>query len=308
MSRWSGVFTPIVTPFLDDALDEPGLRRNIAWLMRTPLTGLVVLGSNGEAPHLDDAEADRVIAVARDGVSGDRVFIAGTGRESTRATISATRRAAALGADAALVRTPSFFTGEMTSDVFVKHYTAVADVSPIPVFLYNVTMFTGVHLVPDAVERLASHPNIIGMKESGGDMGQIAECITRTPDEFVMYAGSAATYFHALCAGCSGAVLAVASVVPDLCVEIWRLVRDHRIDDARRLQQRLAPLARAVGTAHGVPGLKAALDALGYAGGAPRPPLLPASTAAVTEIRAHLLALGLGPVAAEALQPDRQPA
>jgi dihydrodipicolinate synthase/N-acetylneuraminate lyase len=220
MSRWSGVLTPIVTPFLDDALDEPGLRRNIAWLMRTPLTGLVVLGSNGEAPHLDDAEADRVIAVAR----------------------------------------------------------------------------------------LASHPNIIGMKESGGDTGQIAECITRTLDEFVMYAGAAATYFHALCAGCSGAVLAMASAVPDLCVEIWRLVRDHRIDDARRLQRRLAPLARAVGTAHGVPGLKAALDALRCAGGAPRPPLLSASTAAVTEILAHLLALGLVPVAAEASQPERQPA
>jgi 4-hydroxy-2-oxoglutarate aldolase len=143
MTRLSGIFTPIVTPFLhDDTVDERGLRHNVARWMRTPLTGLVVLGSNGEAPQLDDDEADRVIAVTREEVPKDRVLIAGTGRESTKATIAATRRAAGHGVDAVLVRTPSFFKPQLTSGVFIRHYQDVADASPVPVLLYNVTMFT----------------------------------------------------------------------------------------------------------------------------------------------------------------------
>src|SRR5256712_4145060 len=211
MKRFAGVFTPIVTPFRDDELDETGLRRNVSQWMRTSLTGLVVLGSNGEAPQLDEAEADRAIAIVRDGVPRDRVLIAGTGRESTKATIAATLRAAAMGADAALVRTPSFFKPQMTSDLFVRHYTDVADASPIPILLYNVTMFTGVNLLPDAVERLSSHRNIAGMKESGNDLAQISEYIARTPDDFTVLAGAASTVFHSLCAGCDGAILAVAA-------------------------------------------------------------------------------------------------
>jgi len=298
MSRWAGVLMPMVTPFAGDEVDEGALRRNaVAW-MRTPLAGLVALGSNGEAPQLDDAEADRVLAVVREAVPRDRVLLAGTGRESTRATIAATRRAAALGVDAVLVRTPSFFKSQMTSEVFVRHYQAVADAAPVPVFLYNVSMFTGVNLLPEAVERLATHPNIIGMKESGGDMAQVAECITRTPEDFVVYAGSAASYFHALCAGCDGAILAVAGVVPELCVEIWQLVRAGRLDEARAAQRRLAPLARLVGTAHGVPGLKAALNLLGYEGGEPRLPLLPAAPAVVEALRRELHPLGRLPTGA----------
>src|SRR5881628_788176 len=206
MKPFAGIFTPIVTPFKDDELDESGLRRNVSQWMRTSLTGLVVLGSNGEAPQLDEAEAERAIAIVRDGVPRDRVLIAGTGRESTKATIAATRRAAAIGADAALVRTPSFFKPQMTTDLLVRHYTEVADASPIPVLLYNVTMFTGVNLQPEAVERLSGHPNIVGLKESGSDIGQLAEHVSRTPDDFTVLAGSATTLYHALCAGCDGAV------------------------------------------------------------------------------------------------------
>ena len=148
-------------------------------------------------------------------VPSNRPLIAGTGRESTRATIAATRRAAAAGVDAVLVRTPSFFKSQMTTDVFVRHYTEVADASPVPVLLYNVTMFTGVNLQPDAVERLAAHPNIVGMKESGSDIAQIAEFVSRTPDDFTVLAGSATTFVHALCAGCDGAILALAALAPD---------------------------------------------------------------------------------------------
>jgi 4-hydroxy-2-oxoglutarate aldolase len=293
MKPFAGVYTPIVTPFRDDdTVNEAGLRANIRMWMRGTLTGLVVLGSNGEAAQLDDDEADRVVTVAREEVPADRPFIVGTGRESTRATIAATARAARAGADAVLVRTPGFFKMQMTAEAFIGHYTAVAEASPVPVLLYNVTMFTGVNLPPDAVAALAAHPNIAGMKESGSDLAQIAECVSRTPADFTVLAGSATTYFHALCAGCDGGILALASIVPDDCVRLRSLVAEQRIDEARALQRRLTPIARTIGTAHGVPALKAALDLLGYAGGPPRPPLRPAPAHVADTRRAQLDALG----------------
>lgn len=294
MKRFAGVYTPIATPFRrDDTLDEQGLRANVARWMRTPLTGLVVLGSNGEAPQLDEDEADRVVAIVREAMPAGRPMIVGTGRESTRATIAATRRAAAAGADAALVRTPAFFKSQMTSEIFVRHYLEVAEASPVPVLLYNVTMYTGVNLLPDAVATLATHPNIPGMKESGSDLVQIADYIARTPDDFTILAGSAATLFPALAAGCDGAILALAALAPDACVQMVGLVREGRVDDARALQRRLMPLGRAIGAQHGVPGLKAAMDLLGYAGGSPRPPLRPVAPQTMEALRAQLAALGL---------------
>jgi 4-hydroxy-2-oxoglutarate aldolase len=272
-------------------VDERALAANVSRWMSTPLTGLVVLGSNGEAATLEDEEADRIVEIVRGGVPPARPLIAGTGRESTRATIAATRRAAAAGVSAALVRTPSFFKPQMTTDAFVRHFTEVADASPVPVLLYNVTLYTGVNLLPDAVERLALHPNIVGIKESGSDIGQIAEYVARTPDDFTVLAGSATTLVHALCAGCDGAILALASLAPAECVQMAELVRDRRLDEAAVLQRRLMPLARSVGTTYGVPGLKAALDLLGYAGGAPRPPLRPVSSDVIDIIRRQLDAL-----------------
>ncbi|MBI4263773.1 MAG: dihydrodipicolinate synthase family protein [Acidobacteria bacterium] len=296
--RLSGIFCPIPTPFRsDDTVDERALRSNVARWMHTPLVGLVVLGSNGEAPQLDDEEADRIVAIVRGEVPRDRVLVAGTGRESTKATIAASRRAAAAGVDAVIVRTPSFFKPQMTSEAFVRHYTEVADASPVPILLYNVAMYTGVNLLPDAVEPLASHPNIVGMKESGGDIGQVAELVARTPRGFAVLAGSATTLFHALCAGCDGAVLALAALLPDECVNLWTLVREGRLDEARASQRRLTPIARAVGSTHGVPGLKAALDLLGFVGGPPRAPLRPAGTQVIEEIRRQLDALGVLPTA-----------
>jgi 4-hydroxy-2-oxoglutarate aldolase len=292
MKRFAGIFTPITTPFRNDELDEAGLRSNVAQWMRTPLHGLVVLGSNGEAPQLEDSEADRAIEIVRAGVPPEKLLIAGTGRESTKATIAATKRAASLGADAVLVRTPAFFKSQMTSDIFVRHYTEVADASPVPVLLYNVTMFTGVNLMPDAVERLAQHPNIPGMKDSGTDVAHISECVNRTPDDFVVLAGAAPTLFLSFCAGCDGAILAVASLLPDMCVELWQAVRDHRIAEARELQRRILPIARSVGSVYGVAGLKAALDLVGLAGGQPRPPLRPAPSSVIETLRAQLAEVG----------------
>ena len=289
MKRFAGIFTPIATPFhADDTLDEQGLRSNVARWMTSSLRGLVVLGSNGEAAQLEESEADRIVEIVRDGVPSGRPLIAGTGRESTKATIAASKRAAAAGVDAVLVRTPSFFKPQMTTEVFVRHYTDVAEASPVPVLLYNVSVYTGVNLLPEAVERLAVHPNIVGIKESGGDIAQIAEFVSRTPDDFTVLAGSATTLVHALGAGCDGAILALAALVPDACLEMVTLVREGRLEEARALQRRLLPLARSVGGTYGVAGLKAALQLLGYAAGPPRPPLRPAAPPTVDIINRQL--------------------
>ena len=282
----SGVFAPIPTPFDgQDAVDTRRLRAALdKWVMR-PLTGFIVLGSNGEAALMDDFEADRVIVAAREAVPADRPLIIGTGRESTQAAVRAAKRAAEHGADAVLVRTPGFFKSLMTSDAFVRHYTAVADASPVPVLLYNFTAVTGVNLLPAAVTRLATHPNIIGMKESGGDVAQIADLVSGTPDDFAVLAGTTSTFYAAMCVGAVGGILAPACVVPDACMRLFELARAGRHAEAVRLQRDLVPLARLLGPTYGVPGLKAALSVIGYDGGLPRPPLAPAPEAAFDALR-----------------------
>ena len=262
--------------------------------MQTRLAGLVVLGSNGEAPLLEDAEGDGIIETVRAHMPRDRTLIAGVGRESTAATIDAAKRAARIGADVLLVRTPSYYKNMMTGDAFVRHYTAVADASPLPVLLYNVTMYTGVNLSPETVERLAAHGNIVGMKESNADIVQLSETIARTPDDFTVLAGSAATFYHALCAGAAGAVLAVSAVLPDMCVDLFDLVRKQRHAEALALQRRIAPLGRLLGAMHGVAGLKYALDQIGYVGGPSRPPLGSVAPDAQKQIRQVLTDLKVG--------------
>ena len=188
-----GVYAPVVTPFRGDDVDLPAFASNLARYGRTRLAGIVVLGSNSEAPLLDDAECDRVLEAARPAVPRTQLLVAGTGRESTRGTIAATQRAAAAGADAVIVRTPSFFRAQMSSDHFVRHYESVADASPVPVLLYNVTVFTGVTLPVDAFARLAAHPNIIGIKESGPDLELLGQYIAQAPAGFAVLGGAHAT-------------------------------------------------------------------------------------------------------------------
>jgi 4-hydroxy-2-oxoglutarate aldolase len=242
---------------------------------------------------MDEAESDLAIDTVRGAVPADRPLLAGTGRESTAATIAATRRAAALGVSAVMVRTPSFYKNMMTTPVFVRHYTEVADSSPVPVILYNVTMYTGVTLQADAVAQLSEHRNIVGIKESGNDMLLLGDYLTRSRPGFAVLCGSGTSFFPALAVGVPGAVLALAGLAPEACVEMAALMRAHRVDEARALQQKLLPLARAIGSQHGVPGLKAALDLLGFAGGPPRPPLEPAPAAVLDLLRRELAALGL---------------
>jgi 4-hydroxy-2-oxoglutarate aldolase len=281
------------TPFdAGGEVDPAAMRSNVSRWNDTGIRGVVALGSNGEAPLLDEKESDVVIAAARDALSGDRLLLAGTGRESTRGTIDASRRAASLGADAVLVRTPSYFKPRMTVDAFVAHYTTVADAVPIPVLLYNYPAVTGLTLTADAVARLARHPNIIGIKETSTDAAQIAAFVDASAGEdFAVLAGSAPGFYAALCLGARGAILAAACVVPRMCVRLFDAHQAGRHDEARELQRRLIPIAQAVTSGHGVAGLKAAMEAAGYIGGNPRSPLGPPSAEgvrAITEMLAPL--------------------
>ena len=284
--RFSGVFAPIPTPFADDGeLDLAAWRDNVDRWMGTGLHGLVVLGTNGEAPLVDDHEADRLIAAARGRVPADRVLIAGAGRQSTRNAISASLRAAERGADAVLVQTPSYFRGQMTTSTFIRHYTAVADASPVPVLLYNYAALTGVTLPVEAAAALAMHENIVGLKESGPDMGYVGDLVGLAPDGFSVLVGSATTFFTSLTLGAHGGVLALACVAPAACLRIYELVRAGRYDEARELQRHVTPLAKLVTSIHGIAGLKAALSVIGYVGGRPRLPLEPVGDDVVAQIR-----------------------
>jgi 4-hydroxy-2-oxoglutarate aldolase len=293
--KFSGLFHPLVTPFTPDGDVDPGaLARNAERLLNTPLTGLVVLGSNGESPQLEDDESDRLIGSARDVVPADRPLLAGAARESTRATIAACRRAAALGVSAVMVRTPSFYKNMMTSEAFVRHYTAVADASPVPVLLYNVSVYTGVTLQPDAVGLLSQHPNIAGIKESGNDMQLLGDYLAASAGaDFVVLCGSATSFYSALALGVHGGVLALSGLLPEECARLRTLVADGHYAEARALQARLMPLARAIGAQHGVPALKAALTLVGFETGDPRPPLRPAPAAVVSLLRTQLTVAGL---------------
>lgn len=281
----SGVFPPLTTPFAaDGSMDLKALAANIEKYNQTKLAGYVVVGSTGESVYLSEAEKLQVFEAARAAAAPGRILIAGTGCESTAETIELTRRAAGLGYGAALVRTPAYFKSQMTEGALERHYRAVADSSPIPVLVYSVPQFTGLGVSAALVVRLAAHPNIVGLKESSGDVRLIEEIARQAPAEFTALVGSASAFYAALVAGARGAVLAVACVLPEMCVELYEAWRRGDPARAQAVQQRLLEPTAAVTTRFGIAGLKFALELRGYAGGPPRPPLLPLEDAARAEI------------------------
>jgi 4-hydroxy-2-oxoglutarate aldolase len=252
--------------------------------MTSRLAGALVLGSNAEAGLLDEAEADAIVETARAEVPHERTLIVGTGRESTRATMDACRRAAERGADVVLVRAPSFFKNQMTDAALSAHYTAVADASPVPVMLYNVPGMAGFHLSVPLIAALSAHPNIVGLKETSADLERHAMCAAIDP-AFAVLSGWAPVAYPAWMMGAQGAIIAVANILPESCATLWDHFEQSRHGDARSLQQRLLPIARLVSSMHGVAGLKCALDGFGYPGGPVRPPLLPVSAQVAEQIR-----------------------
>jgi 4-hydroxy-2-oxoglutarate aldolase len=292
-----GVFAPVATTFADDGeLDLDGFRRNADFYAESPLDGVVLLGSNGEYALLDTGEKLKVIEAGVDAIGGRKTVMAGTGAESTRATIALTKRAASLGVDFALVVTPHYYTPRYDSAAYINHYHAVAAASPIPVIIYVMAAYTGVDLGPALVEELAQHENIVGIKDSGGNAPKVGEMIQRTGTDFGVLAGSASFLYPALCLGATGGIVALGNVAPHQCQELRQLTLNGNHEAARRLQLKLLAPNAAVTSRFGIPGLKVALDAVGLVGGLPRPPLEPLTELDAQEVQRVLKQADIGAV------------
>jgi 4-hydroxy-2-oxoglutarate aldolase len=271
--KLSGVLPPITTPFQKGEMALEKLQDNFRKWNQTGLSGYLVLGSNGENVYLNEPEKLKIIETSRKIIPKSKTMMVGTGKESTRETIEFTNQAADLGADCALVITPGFFKGSMKPQILHDHFIAVAEASRIGILLYNVPQFSGVNMEPDLVAKLSEHPNILGIKDSSGNIEQLSRIIAMSRKDFTVFVGSATVFFPALCVGAAGGILAAANVVPGECVEVYDLFNKGKMKEALALQTWLTPLTLAVTGKYGIGGLKMAMDLAGYFGGDPRLPL-----------------------------------
>ncbi|HTG93881.1 MAG TPA: dihydrodipicolinate synthase family protein [Pyrinomonadaceae bacterium] len=284
-NRLRGVLLPITTPFdFAQKIDLQAARANLHSWAQTAISGFVVLGSTGERVHLDEREYIEIIESARREVSDELAFIVGAGQQSTIGTINEIKRAAEGGADAVLVITPNFYRSAITQETLIKHYSEIADASPVPVILYSMPVLTGIKIETATIARLSDHQNIIGVKDSSADVEGFKQTVELCPKEFAVMTGNGTIFLGALRAGATGAILAVGCAVPEVCVEIMRAFTDGEEERAQLLQSKLTPLATAVTTKYGIGGLKAALDMGGYVGGSVRAPLSAPTENAKVEI------------------------
>jgi 4-hydroxy-2-oxoglutarate aldolase len=272
----SGVFPALTTPFsVDGSVSVADIKHNITKYNATGLGGYVAIGSTGESVLLSRKEVDTVLVAVKESAAPGMLLIAGTGAESTAETIERTKRAAELGYHVALVKTPYYYKPMYKPEVFIAHYRRVADASPIPVLLYSVPQFTGVALEAPEVGILAQHPNIIGIKESSGNVQRAAEMLGAAPSSFQLLVGSASMMFPSMVLGAVGSILALGSALPELCVAAFEAVRKGDLGTARALEAAILPVSKLIVSQCGIPGVKYAMDLVGYRGGAPRLPLLP---------------------------------
>ena len=270
-----GIYPPVPTFFAENEdLDLSTCRRHIRNLAQTGIAGYVVMGSNGESVHLNGDERIQVIEAAREAAGPHMPLVAGCGEQSTRATIAHCRNAQRAGADFALVLPPSYFKGRMTEAALLAHYRAIADVSPLPIVIYNMpASAAGLDLNASIICALAAHPNIVAVKDSAGDMAKLAEIVAQTPSDFAVFAGSAGYLLPALSVGARGAVAALANILPRQVCQVQEFFARGQLGEARQLQGRLSPANTAVTNTWSVPGLKAALEITAGYGGRPRAPL-----------------------------------
>jgi 4-hydroxy-2-oxoglutarate aldolase len=266
LSVLKGILAPVTTPFEagEGQLAIRAFTENVRAHLHAGCAGIVVTGSTGEAALLDEDERRRLLTAARDVVPADRWLIAGVGAESTRQTIRRAAEASALGADAVLVVGPHYYPDSSTPAALLAHYRAIADASRAPVVLYSIPKYMHYAIPPAVVQELARHPNIIGIKDSGGDAGILDGYLAAQSDTFSVLTGNGGTLARAVAAGVRGGVLAVALMVPALVEAVW---------DDGTLQDQLTPVAREVVGELGVPGVKAAMDEVGLHGGSVRAPL-----------------------------------
>jgi 4-hydroxy-2-oxoglutarate aldolase len=245
----------------------------------------VVCGSTGETPLLSVAERLELMEWVRSAAAEGKILIAGVGAESVQETVQIANRAAELGFHAALALTPFYYRSQMhRPDTQALFFRAVADRSRLPILLYNIPQVTSYDLPVETIADLSHHPNIIGMKDSSGNVQKLAETVRAVKPGFQVLSGSGVSFCEALASGASGAILAIANPVPYACVTVWEAFRTREHEAARDWQSRITPACRVVAAKYGIPGLKYAMDLNGYYGGPPRLPLLPPSSEAKAEI------------------------
>jgi 4-hydroxy-2-oxoglutarate aldolase len=286
-----GTFLPVTTPFdpVTGDVDVVAFRANLRHWFGSPIRGVLIAGSTGESVLLDVDERVALVEAAADVVPEDALVIAGTGLESTRGTIELTRRAAEAGAGAVLVQPPAFFRGAMTPEALARHYKELADASPVPVLIYQVPLrLSTIELPTGLIGELSKHPNIVGIKDSRGQLDLVGELVQQSAEDFQVLVGSGALLYAALETGAVGGIVAVGLLATAEAAEISVAFAEDRLEDAGRLQERIAPVHKEIVAGMGVPGVKAALDLLGMQGGRPRPPLAPAPDSKVREVRGIL--------------------
>ena len=274
----SGVFVPCATPFdpVTGDVDLVGFRANVRSFMAHPLRGIVVGGTTGEAVLLDEDERTVLLEGARDLVPDHRWLVAGTGAESTRATIRRCQVSGRIGADAVLVQPPAFYRGAMTDAALLEHYRAVAAESPIPVVLYQVPLsMNTLEFSTSLVAQLAKIENVVGIKDTRGSLELVGELVDRTPEAFQVLVGNGAALYGSLELGAVGGILGVANLAPGPAAAIHAAHGAGDSAEAGRIQEVVAPVHNEIVAAMGVPGVKVGLDLLGLRGGDPRLPLPP---------------------------------
>jgi 4-hydroxy-2-oxoglutarate aldolase len=284
--KLQGIFPAIATPFDHKGdLYKAKFQHNIEKWNRAGLAGYLVTGSTGETPFLSAEEKLQVWRWAAEYAAPGRTLIAGAGAESVRETVRLINCAAEMGYHAALVLAPHYYRAMMRRmETQMLFFRAVADQAKLPVMLYHFPQVTGIDLTPEAVATLGEHPNIIGMKDSSGDLEGTKKFLAVVKPGFQVLTGSASALAASLAAGCPGAVLALANAVPYACISVYEAHRTRESEAAMDWQNRIACAAKIVATTYGIPGLKHAMDLNGYYGGPPRLPLTVVTPEAQREI------------------------
>lgn len=289
-----GVIPPMITPFKENGdVDYDGHSQNMELWNESDLGGYLVLGSNSEAIYLTEDEKIEMVKLTVERAKKGRVILAGTGMESTRETISLTNKAADAGAGAALILTPFYYGGNMNDEALINFFSEVADNVTIPVLIYNVTKFTHINISANAVAILSRHPNIVGMKDSSGNVPQLVSFKAVMAKDFNLIVGTASAWYPALTLGVRAGIMALANIAPGGCAQVQNAYEKGDHKEARQIYERLFPVNTAITATYGVPGLKYAADILGYRGGFVRSPLLPVREEEKLKIREILEKAGL---------------
>nr|XP_018898133.1 PREDICTED: 4-hydroxy-2-oxoglutarate aldolase, mitochondrial-like isoform X1 [Bemisia tabaci]XP_018898134.1 PREDICTED: 4-hydroxy-2-oxoglutarate aldolase, mitochondrial-like isoform X1 [Bemisia tabaci] len=273
---FDGIFPALPTPFdKDENIDFDALKKNLARWEKIPFKGYVVGGSYSEAPSVDPGERLAIVKETRKVISDSKILIGGSSCLSTKATCELSKSMGEAGADAVMVLLPFYYRTRLNEEAIIDHFTTVANASPVPLVIYNNPLTTGVDIPISAYIKLAAHPNIVAVKD--GDVSKLSGTKLATHEHnFAVLSNGAGFLVSAMVAGAVGSINSLGAILGETVCEVHQLVSSGQYDEAIQLQMKLVePDLMLRMTGHSVPGMKAAMDILGYYGGPVRKPLQP---------------------------------